>query len=330
MNDRAIYLLEDYDIEVQKTRKGRGCIICETSAGPLTFMEYRGNVNRLPLEKLLLEQISLQNRIGVDRIFANKEDNLYVTDGDGVNYILKTYHEGRECNIKDRREAVEAMGVMARLHQVSFLPKGSFESINTYSPTLEYQRHNRELRHIFTYLKKRGQKQYFERRLLETFPVYMEKALEVSRQWEEYESMERGFDPDKGGFICHGDFRDHNLIKEDGRWTVIHFEKWIRDSVVRDISLFMRKLLEKNEWSASLGRELLRAYEEVSPLTAYEYIDLYYRLAYPEKFWKIANFYYNTSKAFISERNQEKLEQVIALERRKEVFLEEVFQTIRG
>ena len=330
MNDRAIYLLEDYDIEVQKTRKGRGCIICETPTGPLTFMEYRGNVNRLPSEKLLLEQIAASGKISVDRIFPTKEESLYVTDGDGINYILKSYHEGKECNIKDRREALEAMGIMARLHQVSFLPKGSFENIGTYSPTLEYQRHNRELRHIFTYLKKRGQKQYFERRLMETFPVYLEKALEVSSQWEEYESMEKGFDPDQGGFICHGDFRDHNLLKVDGRWMVVHFEKWIRDSVVRDISLFMRKLLEKNDWSVSLGRELLGAYEEISPLTAYEYIDLYYRLAYPEKFWKIANFYYNTSKAFISERNLEKLEQVIRLEGQKEAFLEEVFQNIRG
>ena len=329
MNDRAIYLLEDYDIEVQKTRKGRGCIICETSLGPLTFMEYRGNVSRLPLEKLLLEQIAGQATIGVDRIYATKEDSLYVTDSDGINYILKSYHEGRECNIKDRREALEAMGIMARLHKVSFLPKGSFENINTYSPTLEYQRHNRELRHIFTYLKKRGQKQYFERRLMETFPVYLEKALSVSSQWEEYENLEKGFDPDQGGFICHGDFRDHNLLKVDGRFMVVHFEKWIRDSVVRDISLFMRKLLEKNEWSIHLGRELLNAYEEVSPLTAYEYIDLYYRLAYPEKFWKIANFYYNTSKAFISERNLEKLVQVVALEKQKEIFLEEVFQKIR-
>ena len=329
MNDRAIYLLEDYDIEVQKTRKGRGCIICETNKGPLTFMEYLGNVNRLQLEKLLLEQIAVQSRIGVDRIFPTKEDTLYVTDGDGINYILKSYHEGRECNIKDRREILDAMSTMARLHQVSFLPKGSFENLSTYSPTQEYQRHNRELRHIFTYLKKRGQKQYFERRLLETFPVYLEKALAVSSGWEEYERLERGFDPDQGGFICHGDFRDHNLLKVDGRWTVIHFEKWIRDSVVRDISLFMRKLLEKNEWSVHLGKELLKAYEEISPLTAYEYIDLYYRLAYPEKFWKIANFYYNTSKAFISERNLEKLEQVIALEKQKEIFLEEVFQKIR-
>lgn len=330
MNDRATYLLEDYDIEVQKTRKGRGCIICETGQGPVTFLEYRGNLNRLPIEQLLLEQIGEQGKMAVDRILATKEGALYVTDGDGINYILKTYHEGKECNIKDHREALEAMALMARLHRVSFLPKDSFENLSTYSPTLEYQRHNRELRHIFTYLKKRGQKQYFERRLMETFPIYLEKAIEVSSQWEEYEHLEKGFDPDQGGFICHGDFRDHNLLKVNGRWTVINFEKWIRDSVVRDISLFMRKLLEKNEWSVTLGKELLNAYEEISPLTAYEYIDLYYRLAYPEKFWKIANFYYNTSKAFISERNLEKLEQVISLEKQKEIFLEEVFQNIRG
>lgn len=328
MNDRAIYLLEDYDIEVQKTRKGRGCIICDTDKGPVTFQEYAGNTNRLPVEQLLLEQLAGRKELKVDRLFATKEGALFVTDGDGVNYILKTYHEGRECNVKERREAIEAMALMARLHRVSFLPKDAFDNLTTYSPTQEYQRHNRELRHICTYLKKKRQKQYFERRLLETFPVYLQKAEEVCSQWGEYENLEKGFDPEQGGFLCHGDFRDHNLIRGNGQFTIVNFEKWTRDSVVRDISLFMRKLLEKNQWSVQLGRELLRAYEEISPLTAYEYIDLYYRLAYPEKFWKIANFYYNTTKAFISERNLEKLEQVISLEKQKEIFLAEIFQDL--
>ena len=35
--------------------------------------------------------------------------------------------------------------------------------------------------------------------------------------------------------------------------------------------------------------------------------ELYYRLAYPEKFWKIVNFYYNSRKVWIPEKNSEKL-----------------------
>ena len=61
------------------------------------------------------------------------------------------------------------------------------------------------------------------------------------------------------------------------------------------------------------------------PVSAYEYIDLYYRLAYPEKFWKIANFYFHSNKAWIPQRNMEKLEKLLEQEESKKIFLEQVF-----
>ena len=57
-----------------------------------------------------------------------------------------------------------------------------------------------------------------------------------------------------------------------------------------------------------------------------DYRQLYYRLAYPEKFWKIVNFYYNTGKAWIPGRNMEKIEKLFAQEREKQLFLENIFR----
>ena len=88
----------------------------------------------------------------------------------------------------------------------------------------------------------------------------------------------------------------------------------------------MRKLLEKSSWSVSLGQELLAAYQEERPISDESRMDLYYRLAYPEKFWKIVNFYYNSGKAWIPERNREKLEKLVVQEKEKQIFLDEIFQ----
>ncbi len=52
-----------------------------------------------------------------------------------------------------------------------------------------------------------------------------------------------------------------------------------------------------------------------------EYRQLYYRLAYPEKFWKIVNFYYNSGKAWIPDKNMEKLVKVMQQEKSKQAFL---------
>ena len=102
---------------------------------------------------------------------------------------------------------------------------------------------------------------------------------------------------------------------------ILNFEKCIYDSPVRDLYLFMRKLLEKSGYAQNIGFELVKAYQEVRPLTQQDCRQLYYRLAYPEKFWKIVNFYYNTGKAWIPGKNMEKLARVTRQEEDKQLFL---------
>ena len=54
-----------------------------------------------------------------------------------------------------------------------------------------------------------------------------------------------------------------------------------------------------------------------------EYIAL--RLSYPEKFWKCANTYYNSNKAWISSKSVEKLRLSIEQNEVKKAFLEQIF-----
>ena len=42
---------------------------------------------------------------------------------------------------------------------------------------------------------------------------------------------------------------------------------------------------------------------------------------YPEKLWKIVNFYYNSGKAWIPEKNQEKLDRLLEQEAARKKFL---------
>lgn len=81
------------------------------------------------------------------------------------------------------------------------------------------------------------------------------------------------------------------------------------------------KAFGKSEWDAEWGRVLLAAYESVRPLKPYERQDLFYRLSYPEKLWKIVNFYYNSGKAWIPEKNQVKLDRLLEQEAARKKFL---------
>ena len=67
MNDRVIALLENYDITVLRSWKGRGAIIFETSEGVKQIREYARPKSKLPLLAGLLNQVSEAGICSVDQ-----------------------------------------------------------------------------------------------------------------------------------------------------------------------------------------------------------------------------------------------------------------------
>lgn len=70
---------------------------------------------------------------------------------------------------------------------------------------------------------------------------------------------------------------------------------------------------------------MLDTYDAIRPLTREEEGYLKLRLIYPEKFWKLADSYYRSNKAWISVKNVEKLKTAIRQIEEKRQFLETVF-----
>lgn len=327
MNDRAVALLEQYDVDVIRTRKGRGAILCDTGDGCLIFKEYTGNEEKLKTQDKLLHHIKEVGNVSAEMLIPTKEGELSVKDNDGITYILKTYKEGRECNISEKAECVEAVRLLARLHESTEFPMDPESGIELFFPLREYDKHNRELKRVRKFLLQRSQKSWFEICLLNSYNQFMEQAYAVTEEWSEYNKELKGDKPSTYNY-CHGDYQYHNIILTDEDWFIINFEKCIPDDGIRDLYRLMRKLLEKSNWSVSLGRELLESYNKERPISAASLIDLYYRLAYPEKFWKIANFYYNSRKAWIPDKNGEKLDKLMKQESEKKQFLDEVFRDV--
>lgn len=332
MNDRAVELLEQYDIEVIRTRKGRGSIVCDTDQGSYVLKEYTGSEEHAQLQNCLLETIAAGGVVKTEQILPSKEGQLLVKDTEGVSYILKSWQDGRECGIHDKGECVQAVKLLAKLHESMELAADTPGLPEAYSPEKEYEKHNREIKRVQKYLKNKGQKQIFEINLFNACDYFLNQAMEVTDEWKEYSRLFANKPGDKkeetAVRFCHGDYQYHNILIGPGGWFVANFEKCIRDDPIRDLYLLLRKLLEKSNWSITLGNDLLQAYEREHNICAESRIDLYYRLAYPEKFWKIVNFYFNSGKAWIPGKNQEKLDKLIEQEREKQHFLEVVFRDV--
>ena len=324
MNDRSVSLLDNYDIEVLQTWKGRGAVLCETNQGILILKEYPGHREKSEFQDRLLQKVKENGFCNVESIVRNKEGELLTVDQDGTAYILKTYFEGRECNHRDVEECRQAVSTLAKLHNASNL--SAFEELQeqpVFRIEKEYEKHNRELKKVRKFLWEKSQKTDFEIYLMKHYDYFMNNALQITDELR-YDAYEE--DSYKFPVVCHGDYQYHNILLTEEGNVLINFEKCVRDYPVRDLYLFLRKLLEKNNWSQTLGDMLLESYNSVRNLTEQDYKQLYYRLAYPEKFWKIVNFYYNTGKAWIPGRNMEKIEKLFAQERDKQLFLESIFK----
>ena len=315
MNDRSVSLLDNYDIEVLRTWKGRGAILCEANQGIFILKEYTGHREKVLFQDALLTMIQERGFLNAEGIIRNKEQELLTQDQDGISYILKTYFEGRECNVRDMDECRQAVSTLARLHQVSRMEEIMFGTLTSRNAQADFEKHNKELRRVRKFLKERSQKTDFEIYLMKDYDYFFHSALQITEELQAFKGEEEIFS------ACHGDYQYHNIIVSDGEMNLINFDKCVYDIPVRDLYLFMRKLLEKSGWAQNVGFELVDTYNRVKQLEKEDYLQLYYRLAYPEKFWKIVNFYFNSGKAWIPGKKLEKLKKVTEQEKDKQIFL---------
>ena len=319
--------MEQYELNVKRTWKGRGAILCETDDGLFIFKEYAGPVKKLEFVNEYLHKIRECGDSCVEQLLPNKDGELLTYDVYKTPYLLKTYFSGTEINYKDLSECENAVKRLAGLHRLSDIcydeETDRVSVLPGYEIVSELERHNKELKKVRRYLREKGNKSTFELYLTQHFDYFYDSALQVVEELKYYESVNGNKDDLT---ICHGDYQYHNILSNEGPLCLINFEKCIRDYGVRDLCLFMRKLLEKSNWSTALGEKLFAAYDEVKPLTLSDQIQMHYRLAYPEKFWKIVNFYFNSGKAWIPGKNMEKLETLQEQEKQKQIFLEETMR----
>ena len=315
MNDRAVNILEQYDLIIERTWKGRGSILFEAQGGVYILKEYKGTPQRLSGIASILEQIRDNGYRDIETILPNKEGEFFCVDYDRNIYIVKSYFQAKECNIRERAEYLKGMKNLARLHKAMESVERSDLMIPAQLPILrDFEKHNAELRGVRRYLKGKGQKSEFELYLQKHYDFFFEQAVSVQEKLQKENVSSWFLQMKEKHPLCHGDYQYHNILMENNTCYIINFEKMAVDSPIRDVYLFMRKLLEKNNWNIELGKELLHTYNEERTLKEEELLQLKYRFYYPEKFWKIVNFYYNSPKSWISCKNGEKLTKLLEQE----------------
>jgi len=325
VNERTTEVLEQYELEVQSKRRGRGAWICETSQGLKLLREYKGTVKRLEFEEQIMNVLQNQKTCRTDQYMRNREGELLSVAEDGTRCVVKEWFSGRECSVQSEAEVVRAVGQIAKLHRtlrgIAIDESWNLGSILTRPAVAEMERHNRELVRTRNYIRKKRRKSDFERAVSGSFAIFYEQAQEAAGGLKA--QIERNGEPEN--YLCHGDLNQHHiLLLEENEMAVIEFNRMHRGVQVEDLYHFTRKILEKHGWDLRLGMRLLETYDRILPLNAQERTYLYYLFLYPEKYWKQLNFYYNAGKAWIPVRSIEKLQKLEEQQTARNLFLEAI------
>lgn len=323
MYDYGLSVMEQYGLTVKSSYRGRGALICETQRGFKIVKEYRGSEKKLEAQRKLQLHILESGETRVDCVLENEEGKLVSSDRDGIPYVVREWFTGRECDTKSASDILEGVKALARLHSVMQMPLE--ENYRKESLLDECTRHNREIRKIGNFIRKKNSRTDFEMQLLRCMDSFLKQGETAVEQLERSGYQELYRTAMERGSVCHGECNQHNIIWTGGRPTLINYEKWNYDVQVADLYQFMRKILEKHNWDIGLGKSMLNGYHSVKPLSEEEVLNLKIRLSYPWKFWKLVNYYANNHKAWISGRNSEKLQLVMRQQKAWSEFLKTCF-----
>ena len=327
MNEKSLEVLKQYDFEVNRVLRGRGGMILNTDRGVKLFLECVKSDKYYERENDITRRVADSGFLWVDTYVQNSSGEILTPDEDGRRFYVKDWYEGKECDTKSREDILKSVRTLARLHIL--MKMEPVEEYRERSLREEYLRHNQELRKIRKFIRNKGASNVFEKNYLASVEQFLERAQYAVKLLDEtdYDDLrERAW---REGQVCHGEYNQHNILmlKGDHLGTAVtNFGHWSFDIQVADLYRFMRKILEKYNWNLELAGEMLREYHKIRPISAEEWKNLRVRFTYPEKYWKLANYYYSHKKVWISEKNVEKLQNLIRQREIWENFAEECFR----
>lgn len=312
MSERGMAVLNQYEFEVFRISRVRGAMLVETDDGLKLMAECSRTENRIGIEQQVLSEL---RRAGfpAEQYVANREGGWLSKDEYQHPHVLKDWFEGRECSARDERDCLEAVAILAKLHLALQQINVTVEPV--YDPGEVWLKHNREMGRVRKFLWNRKGKTPFERNMLETVNEYLEQGQRAAELWEKSEAK-------PAGQLCHGNYTYHNVLLGTSSFAVTGFSSMHTGYRAEDLYYFMRKVLEKNHWSLRLGAKMLETYNRIFPMGQGDWNLLYLLFLYPEKYWKQLNYYYNTRKNWISDRNRDKIDMLEQQKGGRDAFLD--------
>lgn len=277
---------------------------------------------------LYAEECSLRSRSDIRRAAANLGRLHNCLEGAGEQVLRSVQEweqqerEKRELE-QQRKEMQETEGSKAGSSKAEGWETGSSKAVwLQQSPVWVLQKRRRELVHLHRYIHNRKSCNSFELLYLRVYQDMEQQAAQAIHQLKETDVEQRYQSAIAHGDLFHGSYNQHKILFSGKNVMTIDFSHAQTGLGLTDVVHFLRKAMEKNHWNTAIAKELLDSYDRQRSLSKQERQIILSLLAFPEKFWKVANYYNQSRKCWISDRTLKKLEDAIAQQPKRQRFLE--------
>jgi CotS family spore coat protein len=129
-------------------------------------------------------------------------------------------------------------------------------------------------------------------------------------------------------FLAHRDLASHNvMVDSHNRSWLIDFETADYDCQVGDVWQFLTRMLSEQEWDLRLGREAIRIYESIRPLSSVERQILTELLAIPNEFYRESLGVIQQKKGYHAKKSLPYLGRIVRAIPKWQAFLGEIRRT---
>lgn len=355
MEDRCLEVLKQYFLKVYNIYRARGAYLLETDKGLKLLKCFDGSKNRVIFEHIIKEHLYNNGYCNTDLYVKTIEEDIIAEDQSGCRYMVKNWFWGEECNLKELSQIEVASANLAKLHNTLRGVKFTEEQLEyniTDNLKETFEKRSRELKRVRGYVRDKRQKNEFEVLFLNLYDDFYDQGIKAIKRLasSQYKKvLEKSL---LQNTICHGNYTYHNIIMLKNKietnskshvptgwvnkqhlvaselssdWSdtiaTTNFDRSYVGIQITDLYHFIRKVMEKNDWDINYGSNIIEAYDRIKPISKDEMEVLYLLLLFPEKFWKITNYYYNGKKSWISGRNIQKLNSIGEQNHKKDKFL---------
>ncbi|MDO5518936.1 MAG: CotS family spore coat protein [bacterium] len=331
MDDKHGEIFRQYDLKVYNTYRARGAFLLETNQGIKLLKSFEGSKNHLIYENKVKDVLINKGITNIDLLVPNKVGEYISDDSSSSSYIIRNWFSGEECNLKELKDVQNAAKNLATIHMYMQNIDTTEEEKNYFlqqNLSTVFEKHNKELKRVRTYIWNKKQRNEFENNFLILFDDFYKQALNATKLLGESQYESLYINSCQENMVCHGNYNYHNLLVSKNIIATTNFDKCCIGVQITDLYQFLRKCMEKNNWSPDLGAAIIDSYNEVKQLSKEEIQTLYLLLLYPEKFWKVTNYYFNNKKSWISKRNIQKLMSQQQQAPLKAQFLKKLFSDV--